>query len=90
MASVIPKITSSPNEREVQLHLPIVENARKAYMPKVIPTYVVGMTYPLANLPKQRELHSELASLSGISKRLLGTSKGFLRTSEDYRRRCEE
>ena len=58
MASVIPKITSSLKEREVQLPLPIVDNTRKAHMPKVIPTYVIGTTYPLANLPKQRELYS--------------------------------
>ena len=58
MASVILKIPSSSKEREVQLHLPIVDNTRKAHMPKVILTYVVGTAYPLANLPKQRELHS--------------------------------
>ena len=58
MESVILKITSSSKEREVQLHLPIVDNTRKAHMPKVIPTYVIGTTYPLTNLPKQRKLHN--------------------------------
>ncbi len=58
MAGVIPKITSNSKEREIQLHLPIVDNTRKTHMPKVIPTYVIGTTYPLVNLLKQRELHS--------------------------------
>ena len=51
-------IASRSKEMEIQLHLPIVDNTRKVHMPKMIPTYVVGTTYPLANLPKQRELHS--------------------------------
>ena len=58
MESMIPKVASDTKEREVQLHLPIIDNTRKAHMPKVIPTYVVGTTYPFANLPKQRKLHS--------------------------------
>ena len=53
MASVILKITSSTKEREVQFHLPIVDNAGMAHMPKVISTYVIGTTYPFTNLPKQ-------------------------------------
>jgi hypothetical protein len=58
MVSVILEIASSLKEREIQLYLPIVDNTRKAHMPKTILTYVVGKTYPLTNLPKQRELHS--------------------------------
>ena len=70
MASVILKITSSTKEREVQFHLPIVDNAGMAHMPKVISTYVIGTTYRLANFPKQRKLHSKLASLRGFLKDL--------------------
>jgi hypothetical protein len=58
VASVIPKVANSTKERKVQLHLPIVDNTRKKHMPKVNPTYVVGTSHPLANLPKQKELHS--------------------------------
>ena len=58
MTSVILEITSDSKEREVQLHLPVVDNTRKAHMPKVIPTYVIDTTYSLANFPKQRKLHS--------------------------------
>ena len=68
MTSVILEITSGSKEREVQFHLPIVDNAGMAHMPKVISTYVIGTTYPLANFPKQRKLHSKLASLQGFLK----------------------